>query len=111
MSALYFFATGPISQLTSSKLGADNVLRMVVLWANYVAYLLGLCTEEICLALLVRDFRKHIKQQWHDIFGCCCGAKKPDTTAGSFQSQTAQKHQQTIRSINVIKVNTLVPVQ
>jgi hypothetical protein len=81
MSALYFVVVNQIAGLTS-KLGRDNVLRMVVLWANYVAYLLGLCTEEICLALLVRDFRQHIKQQWEGIFACCGGTENSHTTGG-----------------------------
>jgi hypothetical protein len=110
MSALYFQVSGPISVL-ASRLGTDSVLRMIVFWGNYVAYLLGLCTEEICLALLVRDFRKHIKQQWEGIFGCCCATTNSHTTKTTegIQSQMTQKQQQqTIRSINVIKVNTLV---
>jgi hypothetical protein len=110
MSAQYFFVLVPISVLTS-KPGTDSVLQMIVLWGNYVAYLLGLCTEEICLALLVRDFRKHIQRQWEGIFGCCCCAKKPNTTIESFQSKTVQKQMKSIRANNVIKVNTLVNVQ
>jgi hypothetical protein len=108
---LYFAVVIPITTL-ASKLETDNVLRMVLLWGNYVAYLLGLCTEEICLALLVRDFRKHIRQQWEDIFGCC-GGKSPTNTTEGIQSQTAQKQHQLNRSTNVlkIKVNTLVNVQ
>jgi hypothetical protein len=100
MSALYFIVLAPISVLTS-RLGTDSVLRMIVFWGNYVAYLLGLCTEEISLALLVRDFRMHIKQQWQDIF-CFCWVKNSPTQT------VQQKQQQPIRANNMIKVNNLV---
>jgi hypothetical protein len=39
-------------------------------WIKYLSYLLGLCTEEICLALLVRDFRKNIRNQLSSLIPC-----------------------------------------
>jgi hypothetical protein len=43
-------------------------------WIRYLSYLLGLCTEEICLALLVRDFRKNIQNQLSSLIPCNFGS-------------------------------------
>jgi hypothetical protein len=46
------------------------IVQRFSVWVYNFAYWLGLCTEEISLCLLVRDFRKHLKQQLRAIFPC-----------------------------------------
>jgi hypothetical protein len=80
-----------------------------VFYINYMAYLLGLCTEEICLALLVRDFRKNVREQVASLLPCNCGPFNQVLFAsGATNVNTSQMYNQSGTVLRV-KANTLVP--
>jgi hypothetical protein len=95
MQIIYFFNNYPY------------IVQRIAVWTYHFSYYLGLCTEEICLCLLVRDFRKHLKQQFRVIFSCC-GKLKSKFVIGNKSiktwSSTAQQ-QQMANGIVVVNSN------
>jgi hypothetical protein len=68
MSAMYKLVMQPSIYYFNNT---PYIVQRIAVWTYNFSYYVGLCTEEICLGLLVRDFRKHLKQQFRAIFSCC----------------------------------------
>jgi hypothetical protein len=87
------------------------IVQRIAFWVYNFSYYLGLCTEEICLGMLVRDFRKFLKEQLRTIFPCF-GKSEPGNNVGTTgattaaaQQQKQQQLQQQRPSVVVVKSN------
>jgi hypothetical protein len=78
MSAIYQLVMQPSLTLFNNS---PYIVQRVALWVYNFSYWLGFCTEEICLCLLVRDFRKFLKEQFGAIFPSC-GKSEVDNQHG-----------------------------
>jgi len=57
-----------VDPLASSAMTWSDLPRTIHYWTSYVTYLIGLCTEEISLAILVPDFRNNIARQFRKMY-------------------------------------------
>jgi len=73
-----------------------KLLRIIHSWISFVFYLLGFCTEEISLVILIPDFRRNISEQFLAIF-----CKKSNVI-------DVEQQQNNNTAITSIKVNNFV---
>jgi hypothetical protein len=109
MSAIYQL----VMQQTIVYFSCDfsYTVQRVATWVYNSSIWLGLCTEEISLSLLVRDFRKHLKQRVRALFPCCCklhtvGGNTNATIVSTVQQQQ-QRRQTTNLPVAVVNSNIL----
>jgi hypothetical protein len=98
MSALFQLIMQPsIAPLSNNS---SYIVQRIAFCVYNSSYWLGLCTEEISLGLLVRDFRKLLKQQFRTIFPCCGKSAVGHTTASP---TTSLPQRQTTNAVAVVK--------
>jgi hypothetical protein len=107
MSAMYQQVMQPAAVYFSQN--SSYTVQRVAVWVYNSSYYLGLCTEEICLGLLVRDFRKHLKQRLWAIF-VCCGTLEADNHVGNTTpiptTSLPQQRRQHATNNGVVAVNS-----
>jgi hypothetical protein len=100
MSTLRMVVLNP---LASASLQWSDVPKTIFYWTSNGTNFLGLCTEEICLGVLLRDFRQNVRHQLDNVFCCgrfCCNKKMVCVDS----TQTTMK----VSVMRTVKVNNLV---
>jgi hypothetical protein len=110
MSAMYQLVMQ--KTLAYINLNFSYIVQRIAFWAYNFSYDLGLCTEEISLCLLVRDFRKNVKQQLSPIFACFGKLKNKfvlvknisTTTSASLTVQQLSANSITVMNSSIVRV-------
>jgi hypothetical protein len=106
MSALLQLVMQPLNQYFSENF--SYILQRIYFWVYNCSIWLGLCTEEISLSLLVRDFRKHLKQRVRALFPCCGnGGTVGGNTNATIVSTVQQQRRLTTNGVGVVNSNNL----
>jgi hypothetical protein len=107
MSAMHQLVMQPSIVYFSSNF--SYTVQRVATWVYNSSIWMGLCTEEISLSLLVRDFRKHLKQRVRALFPCCGKVRIVGNTNVTIVStvQQQQQRRQTTNAIVVVNSNNL----
>jgi hypothetical protein len=83
------------------------IVKRINYWVYNCSYYVGLCTEEICLGLLVRDFRNFLKQQLRALFPCCGKSESSDNHVGhtTLTPTTSLQQRQATNGVVVVRSN------
>jgi hypothetical protein len=104
MSAIYQLVMQQLNAYVSRNF--SYIPQRIFFWVYNFSYWLGFCTEEICLAFLVRDFRKFLTEQLGTIFPCFVKSESDKSVGNITVTPTISLQQgQTTSRVVVVQSN------